>query len=99
MPGDAKITDNLLIAGFEQSLHCAALGKDLIDVGHGADIVQLPEIDVIGLQQLQRSFQHPLRAIASALFRLGSEKGFGSAALHDLAYVLLAPALGTAVNG
>ena len=51
--GDAEIAHHLLLLHFEQRFHRAALGKDLVHIGHGADVVQLPEVHVVGLEQLR----------------------------------------------
>ena len=74
MPGDAEVANDLLIARFEQRLHCSALGEYFIDISHGADVVQLPKVNVIGLQQLQRSIDHLHGTIACPLFRFCCEK-------------------------
>ena len=51
--GEAEEAHNLLLFHLEQGFHGAALGEDLVDVGHGADVVKLPEVDVVGLEQLR----------------------------------------------
>ena len=97
--GDAEEAHHLLLLHFEQRFHGAALGEDRIHVGHGADIVQLPQVHVIGLEQLQRFFDHAHGAVAGALAGFGGEEGLVAAVGHHLAHVLLAPALRAAVDG
>ena len=53
---------------------------------------------MIGLEQLQRLFDHLHRAVAGALLGLGGEKRLVAPLGHDLANVLLAPSLGAAVD-
>ena len=72
--GDSEIAHDFLVASFEQGFHGSALGEDLVDVGHGADVVQLPEVDVIGLEQLERGLDHAHGSIAGPLLGLGGEK-------------------------
>jgi uncharacterized membrane protein len=96
--GDAEMAHDLLLLHFEQRFHRAALGEDFVHIGHGADVVQLPEVDVIGLEQLQRLLDHAHGAVAGALLGLGGEEGLVAAVGHHLADVLLAPALGAAVD-
>ena len=40
--GEAEKADDLLLFHFEQRFHRTAFGEDLIHIGHGADVVQLP---------------------------------------------------------
>jgi hypothetical protein len=61
--------------------------------------VQLPQADVIGVQQREGFFDHAERAVVGALFCFCGEEGFIAACFHDAADVLLAPALGTAIDG
>ena len=97
--GDAEIAHHLLLLHVEQRFHRAALGEDLVHIVHRADVVQLPEIDMIGLQQLERLLNHAHRSIPRALFSLGGEKCFLPPRLHHPTNILLAPAVGAAVNG
>ncbi len=57
--------------------------------------MQLPQVDVVGLQQLKRLLDHAQRAVASALFGLGGDEGLVAAVGQHFAHVLLAPAIGT----
>ena len=97
--GDAEMPHHLLLLHLEQRFHGAALGEDLVDIVLRADVVQLPEVDVIGLEQLERLLDHAHGAVARALLGLGGEEGLVAALGHDLADVLLAPALRAAVDG
>ena len=96
--GDAEVAHDLLLLHFEQRFHRAALGEDLVHVVGSADVVQLPQIDVIGLEQLQRLLDHPHRAVARALLGLGREERLVAALRHHLADILLAPARRAAIN-
>ena len=52
MSGDAEVADDLLLVRLPQRFHGAALGEDRLDVFGQADVVELPEVQMIGLQQL-----------------------------------------------
>src|SRR5208283_264814 len=91
--------DHLLFLGLEEGLHGAALSEDGLDVLGLADVVELPEVEMAGVEQLERFFEHAQGTVASALLGLAGEEGFSTAALHDLADVALAPAVRTAVDG
>jgi len=60
--------------------------------------MQLPQIQMVGLQELQRLFDHLQRSIACAFLRFAGEKRLASARLHHLAQILLAPALRAAID-
>jgi hypothetical protein len=98
VPRDPQIAHDFLVARLEQRFHGSALGEDLVDIRHRANIVQLPQVNVIGLEQLERSFDHAHRAVARPLFRLGRQKRIAAAVLHHFPDVLLAPALGAAID-
>ena len=61
--------------------------------------MQLPQVHVVGLEQLERLVDHAQRGFAGAFLGLGGEKCLVAPVGHDLADVLLAPALGPAVDG
>ena len=83
----------------DEGFHGSALGEDGVDVFGEADVVELPEIDVVGVEELEGLFDHAQGAFAGALLGLGGEEGLVAAGLHDAADVLLAPAVGAAVDG
>jgi hypothetical protein len=60
--------------------------------------MQLPEVHVVGLEQLQRFLDHAHRIVARPLLGLGGQEGLIAAARHHFADVLLAPALRPAVD-
>jgi len=62
----------------------AALGEKLVDVGHRADIVKLPDIDVIGLEQTERFLDHAHRTIPGAFLGFSGEEGFLPARLQTM---------------
>ena len=59
---------------FKQSFHGAALGEDRVDVLGQTDVVQLPQIHVIGVQQVEGLFDHAHRAVTRALFGFGGQE-------------------------
>jgi hypothetical protein len=60
-------------------------------------MMQLPCVQVIGVEQLQRLLEQAQRAVAAAVLRLAGQIDLIAARLHHLADVALAPALATAV--
>ena len=44
---------HLLLLHLEERFHGPSPGEDGLDIGHDADVVELPEVDVIGLEKLQ----------------------------------------------
>src|ERR1035438_10001437 len=94
----AQMTDDLLLVRLPQRFHGAALGEDSFDVLHQADIVQLPEVQVIGFEQFERLLQHAQRAIARALLGLTGQKGRCPPTPHDFADIAFAPAFEPAVD-
>ena len=48
MAGDAEVADDLLVVHLDEGFHGAALAEDGVDVFGEADVVQLPEVDVVG---------------------------------------------------
>ena len=69
------MADDALIAGLDKGLDGAALGKGLLDLLHPREGVHLPQIDVIGLEQLEGALEKLPRAVAGAVVALGGEVG------------------------
>jgi len=67
-----------------QRLDCAAFAKYLVDVFLNSNVVQLPTVDVIGVQQLQRNIQVLKRGFTRSLFGLGCNKNLVPTALKSL---------------
>jgi len=83
----------------DEGFHGSTFGEDGFDVLREADVVELPEIDVVGVEELEGLFDHAKGGFTGALLRLGGDEGFVAAVLQDAADVLLAPALGASVDG
>ncbi len=96
--GDAEVAHHLLFLRLPQRFHRAALREYRVHVLHQADVVQLPEIQMIGLQQLQGFFDHAQAAIARALLGLAGEECLRAAPLHHRADVALAPAFRASID-
>ena len=58
MAGDAEKTHDLLLLHLEQRFHGSALGEDGVHVFRQTNVMQLPQIDVIGIQKDERLFDH-----------------------------------------
>ena len=82
---------HFLITRLNQGFYGAAFAKYLINVFFNSDIVELPGVNVIGVEQLQRNFEVFERGIAGAFFGLGGNKNLITVALKALTYILLTP--------
>ncbi len=71
--GDPEMADDALIAGLDKGLDGAAVGKALLDLLHLRQGVHLPEVDVVGLEQLEGALEELQRAVAGAVVALGGE--------------------------
>jgi hypothetical protein len=47
--GDTEIADNLLVLHLGEGFHRAALGEDGVDLLGDANVVEQPEVEVVGL--------------------------------------------------
>src|SRR5450759_698729 len=83
MARDAQVLHESLFPGLDEGLHGAALGEDLIDVAHGAQVVELPAVQVIRVEQFQGLLQHAKGAVPGALLGLAGEEGLLPPPLHD----------------
>src|SRR5271156_6094239 len=90
---------HFLIVRLNQGFYRAAFAKNLINVLLNSNIVQLPRINVIGIEQLERHLEVFKRGIAGSLFGLACDKNVVSAALKALSKILFAPPVRPAVNG
>ncbi len=70
VPGDADVADEALVLGAGGGLEGAALARDLAQLVEVADGVQLEQVDVVGLQPLQRAVDRRPGALAVAVARL-----------------------------
>ena len=93
MAGQSKMANHFLFPRLDDRLHGAAFGEHFSDVTRRADVMQLPEIQMVGLEQLEGFFQHAERGIARALLGLAGQKRLGTPLFHHLPNILLAPAL------
>src|SRR5215475_12207118 len=64
-----------------------------------ANVVEQPEVEVVGLHELEGLFDIAEGIVAAALPGLGTKEGVVAAVLDHAADVLLAPALGESVPG
>src|SRR6185437_13885104 len=70
-PNEATLPSLL---GRLERFDCAARREDLLHFVHRADLVNLPKIDMVGLQGAQGLFYIRFRAFAAALWRLRRQK-------------------------
>ena len=90
---NAESAHDALIARLDECLDGSAFGKGLLHLLRPRQRVHLPEIDVVGLEQLERALQKLQGSVPCAVVGLGGEKGLRAPGLHDLAEVLLAPSV------
>ena len=96
--GDTEKADDLLVLHLGEGFHGAAVGEDGVDLLGDANVVEQPEVEVIGLHELEGLFDITEGAVAAALSALGGKEDVVAAVLHDASDVLLAPALGESVS-
>ena len=97
--GDTEVADDLLVAHLGEGFHGAAFCEDGVDLLGDANVVKQPEVEVVGLHELEGLFDIAEGVVAAALPGLGTKEGLVAAVLHHAADVLLAPALGESVAG
>ena len=97
--GDAEIADHLLFAGLLEGFDGSAFGEDLVDVFLNAYVVELPGVDVVGVEELEGDFEVFECGVAGALFGFAGDEDLIAVALEGFAEILLAPAIGAAVDG
>src|SRR3954451_6540660 len=84
MSRDAEKSHHFLVSRLQQSFHGSAFREDLIYIRLGADVMELPYVDVVGLQQSKRFLDHAHRSIARPFFRLRGHERFVAASLQGL---------------
>src|ERR1700741_3339418 len=90
---------HFVVARLNQGFHRTPFAKNLIDVFLNSNIMQLPGINVIGIQQLERHVEVFKRGIAGSLFGLSRDKNMVPAALKTLSKITFTPPLRSTVNG
>ena len=56
--GNTKVAGDLLVVHFDEGLHGAAYCKDSVGLLGDANIVERPEVEVVGLEELEGIFDH-----------------------------------------
>ncbi len=83
--GDPKVLHDTLLPGLEEGMDGAVVGEDLIQLLHSADVVQLPEIQMVGLEGVQALFQELERSVPGPVVGLGGQEHLVPSSGHDLA--------------
>jgi len=96
---NTKVADDLLLTHLGEGFHGAAFCEDGVDLLGDANVVEQPEVEVVGLHELEGLFDIAEGVVAAALPGLGTKEGVVAAVLHHAADVLLAPALGESIAG
>ena len=53
MSGDPEIANHLLFAGLDEGFKRAAFAEDLLHVFFAVDVMKLPGVEVVGVQQFE----------------------------------------------
>ena len=92
--GQAQEPDAPLLAGLDEGLEGPAAAEDRAQVAGCAQVVELPEVQVVGVQPVQALLQQPERAVAGAIVRLGREEHIAATLAQRGAIVVEAPRIG-----
>jgi hypothetical protein len=79
MPRQTQESDASFIARLGKGLQCTTAAKDHLEVTGSSQIVQLPQIQMVGAQSLEAFIKQPERAIASAIMGLGGKEDLATA--------------------
>src|SRR6516165_3404243 len=86
--GDSEKADDLLVLQLGEGFHGAAFGEDGVDLLGDANVVEQPEVEVVGLHELEGLFDITEGTVAAALSALGGKEdlvaavGEGGRLLH-----------------
>jgi len=82
-------TDHSFILCFYQSFHASLIGEDQLNVLVGSPpvVMNLPEVEHIGLQVFQGTLQVPHGPVISTVVGLGGQKDLAAAGLHHFAHM------------
>src|SRR6516165_5875108 len=69
--GDTEKADDLLVLHLGEGFHGAAFGEDGVDLLGDANVVEQPEVEVVGLHELEGLFDITEGTVAAALSALG----------------------------
>jgi hypothetical protein len=98
MAGQPQMLDAAVGLRLQERLEGAPFAEDAVEVVEGAQIVQLPKVEVIGVQAAQRIVEQAQRTIAAALVRLGGEEDLLAAFAEGGAVVIDAAGVGRALD-
>ncbi|CAA9589990.1 MAG: hypothetical protein AVDCRST_MAG88-4708 [uncultured Thermomicrobiales bacterium] len=96
--GDADEADKTLVARLLQRGDRAVRRERLLEVGPGVDRVDLDEIDVVGLELVERLLQLVEHTVFAAPVDLGRQEDLVAAGAHHLADVRLGAVVGGGVE-
>ncbi len=98
MPGQAEEPDASLGTRLDKRLECTATAEDHLEVARSSQIVQLPQVEVVGAQPLEAFIEKPERAIAGAVVGLGGKEDLAAALAQGGTVVVEAAGVGGAVS-
>ena len=74
VPGETDVADLARLFGLEHRFHCPARRKNTLGIVHPDDLVELQEVDVVGLEPAEGFFDLPRRRVPIAPVDLGHQK-------------------------
>ena len=90
---------HLLIARLNKGFYRATFAEYLVNIFLNSNIMQLPSVNMIRIQQLERHVEVFKRGIAGSLFGLACDENAVPASLKPLSKIMLTPPVRSAVNG
>src|SRR6201997_2365678 len=97
-PGNPEMVYHFLIPCLNQGFDSTAFAKYLVSVFLNSNVVKLPAVDVIGIQQLQRHIEVLKRGIAGAFFGLGGNKHLIAGAPKTRTQIAFTPPIKSTVD-
>src|SRR5258708_4708640 len=94
MTGQAQETHPALRAGLQERFEGASFGEDAVEVVLSPQIVQLPEIEMIGVQSAQAVVEKAQGAVPRTVVSLGSKEDLAAALAKGSAVIIHAAGVG-----
>ena len=79
MPGKSQVFHAPLLACLDERFKRAAAAEDHLQVARGAQVVKLPQVEVIGARSLEALVEKPERSVAGAVMGLRGQKNLAAA--------------------
>src|SRR5579872_6125310 len=99
VPRHAEESNGFLAARLLERLDRPAFAEHLLDIAHRTDVVELPDVHMVGLEQFQGLFEHSQRTVTGPVFGLGGDKGLFAAPFQHLPDIAFAGPLRPTIDG